>query len=996
MEHQNYYLLLELPYDPPEHNYETIKKAIQKKRSLWSRRLSNAKYRSQAEGFLNKISQMEKDLEDHAFRENEAREAKELKEKEKRQQEKEKFEKLDEIILILSKKGYLTDVEISGIENELGFTAAEINIKIANIRIEKSQEGSGRAQDRQTLTKEKMKSISDLIDSMISEPRLGSIPTLYDLLGLPESANEKELHEKASMEYKALSIKGAVQGELVIKKDAFSQAMTVFKQKETRMRYDESLSQKRFEKVYQYIKIAGCTGRMEKSVFEEIRNLAVGEGLSEGDAERRIKAVCQMENIIIGPKEEKGPAKNEYRQCGFCGQINKPQGHSCTKCGESLTVSCRKCKATFPSSDKHCSSCGTSHIALFYQDRYIQRAEWHLLNKDYDSAEEMVEKAKHYWAEREGIHELSEKIRHARRYAQQQLKAVNDLMDERKYYSAKKKLAVLKRETPFLPGIQELESVIKRQITSAEALLDKAKVVSGDKQKMAVLLEALEECSDCGAAADLKKFPPEPPSDVRARIAKETIKLEWASPYEKEDVIYEIYRLQESLQAVKIAETSDKSFTDKKTDAGIRYSYYIITRRGGKVSAKSIMSANLMRTSDVDDLRARISEQGIKLSWNPAGKARIEVWRKEGSLPEKRGDGTKLSGVKQAEVLDNTIEKNKQYGYLVLVQYEDALGRPFFSEGTGLMAVHPTGLAGEIRVDEQRESILFNWEPPQVGEVKIFYSPFPFTKYKKDECWSYLSILKEEGNELVDEVTNGSASKSRDFSGILHVMPVLKLGGCAIIGDSFVLKSVQPVSSIIGQREQSDLILQWNWPEEAQKVTVRYSNKGFEDAGAEERECSKFSYEKFNGYRVDSINEKDDLFITISTTEEWEGEKIHSKPVRYLFTEKEPIEIRYSMSITRKILSLKKEASIKIKLPEQGIPNLALVKQKGRIPNRKSDGEIIKRIDASGAGSEEYITISLNDHLEAECYAKLFFELKEDARNYKIVAESGTKFELFT
>ncbi|MGX2958154.1 hypothetical protein JNUCC23_02570 [Peribacillus sp. JNUCC 23] len=1002
MDQQNYYLLLELPYDPPEHNYDNIKKAIQKKRSLWTRRLSNATYRSEAESFLRMMERMEKDMQDHSFRETEAQAAKWLHDKEQQQKEKEKYEKLNKVILILSKKGYVLEEEVESIQKDLGFTTNEVITNIVSVPIKTNKSGAKHKETksgRPALTKEKMKSICDLLDKLIDQPRVGKVTSLYDLLELPEGTGELDLHDKANAEYKLLSSKGVVSGELLIKKDALSQALTVFKDKETRLKYDESLKMKRFESIAQYVKVAGCTGELEKSVYEELRIQAMNEGLSSADSEVRIKRVCDDENIAIVSKQQQAKQPIvELEHCGNCGLVNKAKGVSCTGCGQPLKIECKKCGVTSPSSSEHCSRCGISFISFYYQEHYLKRAEWALVNKDYVTAEAMVERAKYYWDGLAAIETLTDKITSFYRLVDKRVQKVEELMKASKFYSAERELNILKRTHPNLDTIPTFERDIRRQINGAESYINRAKIAATDQEKISLLLSSLEESVDCQTAlTELSKYPPEPPTEVRAGITQDAIKLEWNSPYKQNDVMYEIYRKEEgTTMAKKVADTPHCVYADKKAEAGKRYSYYVQTIQGSKVSAKSSMISNLMKTSEVDSLKAQVKNEGIQVLWKSPGNTKIEVWRKEGSLPEGRGDGIKLSGVTQNNVLDINVESNKEYGYLVIVQYKDQQGKPFFSRGSGLMAVTSNESIGAISVDEQKDYIHFNWKPRLNGDIKLFYSDFPFDEYKPNECWSYSKIVRESGNEVVEIVSEGKAIKARNFSGFLHVLPVLKIGSSAIIGETFVLKSIQPVTKVVGRREQNDLILQWQWPEDTQKVTIRYSEKGFQDSAAEERECQRFSYKKFNGYKIDSIRESRDIFVTVFVTEEWEGEKFHSKPVQYLFTEREPMEIRYSLTIQRKMLGLKKEAFLKIKMPEYGIPNLTLVKQKGRIPNRKSDGEIIQVIDnPNGEYTKEYI-ISLNDYLEEDSYAKLFFETKEDALNYKIVAEPGTKFALFS
>ncbi|MGM0842249.1 MAG: hypothetical protein ACQEWE_16050 [Bacillota bacterium] len=999
MKTENYYLLLDLPYDPPEHDYDKIKKAIQKKRSIWTKRLSNAKYKSEAEEFLRVVKKMEEGMQDHNFRKNEALAAKKIIENEKKKFEKEKYERLDELILILSQKGYIFESELLLIKQEFSFTQQEIETKVTNVTLktdEKFKNAQTNGRVRPALTKEKMKSINDLLDKLIKEPKVGRVPSLYDLIDLPESSYEKEVYDKANREYKALSNKGAgVSGDLLLRKDALSQVLTIFKDQETRLKYDESLKLKRFERMTSFVKIAGCTGELHKNVFEEIKTHAMNEGLPLADAEVRIKRLCEEENINILTTDQ--PASKEEmkrEQCGYCGLVNKSNGKKCTGCGESLTVSCLKCHISFPSLNKHCPGCGLSHVSVSLQNEYIKRAEWSIMNKDYSSAEEWLEKAKYYWAGRMEIDSLSKKISQTIHLVEQQAIKIEQLMKESKFYQAESELIMLRRMHPSFEDIPIMERRIRRYINGAEAFTLKAKSSASDKEKIKFLLSALEESADCEEALkELRKFPPEPPNELRASTTQDAIKLDWKSPYKKDEVVYVIYRQEGDTSASKVGETAACTFQDKKAEPGVRYSYYIQSKRDQKVSEKSSVLNNLVRISEVEKLNASVTDEGIHLTWKSPKKTRIEVWRQDGNIPSKRGDGIKLSGVKQNEVWDRNAETGKEYGYLVILQYEDAQGRPLFSRGNGVKLIHTTASVGTVSVEE-KDSIHFHWMPPSEGEVKLFSSVYPFDKYQQDQCFSYHTLLAESGNEVITSSHEGSARKERDFSGGIYILPVLKIGDNAIIGKQLTLKSVQPVSKVFGKKDKADLLLKWDWPDESQKVTIHYSHKGYQDPSAETRECSRFSYENFDGYRLDGIGEKQDTFVTIFVTEEWNGEKIHSKPVHYLYTEREPIEIRYSIAVQRKFF--KKDASIKIKVPDYGLPNLVLVKQKGRMPNRKGDGEIIERYESSMKYSDDYIVTSLNDHLEDDCYAKLFFETKNDARNFKIVAEPGAKFSLFS
>ena len=187
MENQNYYLLLELSYDPPDHNDENIKAAILKKRSVWSKRLSNSKYRSEAEEILKILKDAENDLKDKQFRIDEAKRAKAIVEKARIEKEKEQFKRLDHMIFILSKRGFIYEHEIELMANEFSFSQADIKKRITSVKVRKDTKKTNN-QAQPALTKEKMGQIDSLLHSLKIKAQKGNVPTLYDLLTLPESA----------------------------------------------------------------------------------------------------------------------------------------------------------------------------------------------------------------------------------------------------------------------------------------------------------------------------------------------------------------------------------------------------------------------------------------------------------------------------------------------------------------------------------------------------------------------------------------------------------------------------------------------------------------------------------------------------------------------------------------------------------------------------------------------------------------------------------------
>ncbi len=109
MEMTNYYLLLELPLNPPEEDVEAIEAAIKSKQSLWSRSRNHPTKGTLAQQYIGMIPEIRKVMTDPELRQKEAKAARKI----LREQEREKYAVLDRHLAILMSKGEIADDEIA-------------------------------------------------------------------------------------------------------------------------------------------------------------------------------------------------------------------------------------------------------------------------------------------------------------------------------------------------------------------------------------------------------------------------------------------------------------------------------------------------------------------------------------------------------------------------------------------------------------------------------------------------------------------------------------------------------------------------------------------------------------------------------------------------------------------------------------------------------------------------------------------------------------------
>ena len=144
---ENFFILLELPFDPPESDTNKINEAIAKKQAQWSRDQSNPVKKAKASEYLAALEDIKKVMLDPATRKQEASKAKQIKESKTKDLE-------TKLKLYRAKGDALSERDLKQllkVFGTFGFTADEIKKKF----------GSG----------QKPKEISRIVAMSFCEPR---------------------------------------------------------------------------------------------------------------------------------------------------------------------------------------------------------------------------------------------------------------------------------------------------------------------------------------------------------------------------------------------------------------------------------------------------------------------------------------------------------------------------------------------------------------------------------------------------------------------------------------------------------------------------------------------------------------------------------------------------------------------------------------------------------------------------------------------------------
>lgn len=303
---ENYFILLELPFDLPESDTNKISEAISKKQAQWSRDQSNPVKKAKASEYLAALEDIKKVMLDPTARKQEAAKAKQIKASKAKELEAKLSlyrAKGDE----LSEKDLKRLVKVFG---AFGFTADEIKKKF----------GSGnKKQDKidpsEVLDKTQARNVQNFMQQLDMKEK-----TLYDFLSLAPTASWNQLCEAADSMKKKILAKGDKTGRDNAVQSLCGLCVVIFKDVASKKKYDNYVNLTKYRAVNEAVDELALSNqkRIEPKMKESLIDIAVRQyHVSVSDASVYINHYCEYmgyalpENKIV---------------CGLCGTEN-PRWH---------------------------------------------------------------------------------------------------------------------------------------------------------------------------------------------------------------------------------------------------------------------------------------------------------------------------------------------------------------------------------------------------------------------------------------------------------------------------------------------------------------------------------------------------------------------------------------------------------------------------------------------------------------------------------------------
>ena len=511
----NWYVALDLAFDPPEEDLEVIKQRIMKKRSEWNLRSADPTYGALYSMYIQKADQMERDLSDPQKRRNMYEEAREA-----------KFGPLDKVLkqvctraedhsIKIERQKIQRIVELPKIE-ALGFSQEDVENRAADLHIDIIEDEGGTSSERYQSVYDNgynkvpaqhekyFKKFNAAQAHLSSVGKSDFYSFLFPDVDDPHSLTREELYQAAEDKRKECS-KGKISQEKTNLRNAAADARQAFKDDEARKAYDEFLAFNRrkdvIDEIEEEIKTinGGKYSRSESEAY--VKRLMPYFPRADGAAEFFV-AMCEVKGFLYDVGKEASPSLENVQACR-CGCLNDTSDGrtKCVRCGRELWQTCPKCGKSCPNTYNYCG-CGFKFADIYQAERVIQSARKALDACDPEKARDLLAQANKLCPGHEEIASIEDDLKRMEGKIGSRTAKIKRRVEGGYYCQAKDLIEALRRSYPQY-GNPPLESRIASQIEAAQQKYRQAQAATSKGDVLELCGQAFEECRDLPGLQEL-------------------------------------------------------------------------------------------------------------------------------------------------------------------------------------------------------------------------------------------------------------------------------------------------------------------------------------------------------------------------------------------------------------------------------------------------------------------------------------------------------------
>lgn len=670
------------------------------------------------------------------------------------------------------------------------------------------------------------------------------------------------------------------------------------------------------------------------------------------------------------------PTRNDLPQCGYChSTAARANDKTCPGCGRDLFVTCPnpKCGKSVSTIRRFCECKYAIGDAPVFTAR-LEEAKRVLAAGDAVLARELVLGVLEGWPGYPRALEIVKQIDTASAALAQLAKDIDALLVGNKGYSARERLnepaaGRLPHRADLLKRADQLLADATREVTKGRGF----QATGRADDAIDCYEQALRVCVDHPEARTaMATCPPAAPTKLELATADATATLRWMGSSARGTLRYRVVRKSGTTprtpdDGTVVGTITGTTLTDPELPVGEAVYYAVYTQRGDAHSNAAAIAPAAFRVADVSALRAVGRDGCVELRWNVHPKATsVEVWRKVGRLPERRGDGELVRVVSAGHASDLGLTNGQVYGYRAVALFRGPDGTMICAENAEVAAT-PVALPpliadlSPMRVGNEVEA---TWTPPKAATVAVFVTR---TKPTRDPGMVLAATDLDSLGARLASISPGRARGVVDAAPVLYLIPVSVAGGTAVVGHTVRLATVPDVANMHVRFADLRLVCRWDWPAGVNTAVIAWRTDGFPtgpaDRLATRQQCHRFHYDQHGGFTF-SAPIADRLFLVVYAATPVEDE-VQYGPGGLGARREVPLRacarIRYAVKEVRRFLGLFGPTEYQLDVSadvETTLPELVLVGRANEVPLDRDDGKIVYRIPAGAAcGPDKPYTI---------------------------------------
>ncbi len=991
----NWYVILELEFDPPVEDEQKIADKIDERAKFWSTHFNDFKMGAQYRAWHQNIPQIKKDMIGAAnIRKQLATDACTI-----------VYGPVDKLLKTIGRKGNITADEGDKLSKKLKISVDVVKKRAAKLGIKWDATGGSKdyqaTYDKYYKTKPQNASSFDGMKQMLSS---FNVDNLYDFLyanttvknanRLPcETLRLRAAEKKKTEFYKNDSVSGT--GSKLC-----GQCELAFKDESSKDVYDKYLEYTKRKAILDDAKsIADISGELTAEQGDEIIGQLTQIFRDRKLSEEVLTAFCKIEKISYNATgAETHNANIKVCRCGCMNDVSDGR-KVCSNCGLELEIKCPKCGTANDANVKVCK-CGFKFENIDKALALCEQAEHAIDALDFAVAKAHISDANRYWPNSSKVQALNDRLAEYEQRVGKEVAKMRDAIKEKRYVEARSQYTSIQK---LFSGYSDasIEQEISQAISKAQAFFNQAKAAKVEKDILELCAQAYDLCSDLPGVKELMPAPSAVSGmSVSVNANMKTNIISWTSTNDK-SIRYIVVRSTNGwIQHIADGETvfrgSANSYSDKNIEPGVTYYYNVFAERAG-VCSQAAKGESVVNLFEISNVAITAADASLNITWDslPAN-ATAEIY-------EVVANGNKKLIATSASdcYLVSGLTNGNTYSYHVSLAYI-VNGKKELTKGISKSGVPdcPPEPIDTLRVkpsqDDTFEAI---WFQDTANDVRLFCSTQK-PKYNLGDIVS-LSTLEQEMRPLqqrpLSPQTNQSlkanekgASFQYNGTELLYIVAVVVKSGSAVFGslaraskgETVNIKAIRPVNGQIN--------IYIDAPATATGFVVLYRFDQFPSDIGDVKTIRKYvplkQYQLNSAIVLDTLEPKKYYFSVFAEFKR-DGEKDYSAGSDYLFDNCTKENITYSISVNKKLIG---ESNITLEFEAESrafeLPAIDIMSAVGNTPMFKSSAKLFHSIPAQHVEGSLEVKIPLPKGLARDTYIKAFFKDEK--------AQSGNQLRL--